>query len=158
MAKDGQNIVPKWVAPEEEQEPYESRRSQTFTSRPLILLANFFTPPPRLWAALTEAIINKDMEKATEAKSAVEDAQRDLRCKREEQGWEHSPRFFTQKGTQWVPKILCVLLSAGPPSLTFSLSPRFCFVNFRVPHDPEQATAVVREWIWPSNRERLPLR
>ncbi|KAI0353174.1 Oxysterol-binding protein, partial [Trametes cingulata] len=49
--KDGQNIAPKWVAPEEEQEPNESRR---------------------LWSKLTKAIVAKDMDAATEAKTAVE--------------------------------------------------------------------------------------
>ena len=47
------------------------------------------------------------MEAATEAKAAVEDAQRDLRKKREESGEQHVPRFFEQnKAGQWVPKIL----------------------------------------------------
>ena len=45
------------------------------------------------------------MEKATEAKSAVEDVQRELRRKREESGAKHTPRFFEQKEGRWVPKI-----------------------------------------------------
>ena len=60
--KDGSKMAPKWVAPESEQDEYESRR---------------------LWLDLTKAIANKDMEAATTAKSAVENAQRELRTKRE---------------------------------------------------------------------------
>ena len=33
-AKDGQNIAPKWVAPEDEQEPNESRRCAHSPSHP----------------------------------------------------------------------------------------------------------------------------
>ena len=58
--KDGQNITSKWVPPEDQQEANESRR---------------------LWKDLTAAISEKDMDKATTAKSAVEDAQREQRKK-----------------------------------------------------------------------------
>ena len=81
--KDGQKIAPKWVAPEDEQEPNESRR---------------------LWARLTRAIVAKDMDAATEAKSAVEDAQRDQRRRMEERGEVHVPRFFHLRDGRWVPK------------------------------------------------------
>ncbi|KAL0065682.1 Oxysterol-binding protein OBPa [Marasmius tenuissimus] len=100
--KDGQNICPKWVAPEEEQEPNESRR---------------------LWLKLTQAIATKDMEAATEAKSAVEDAQREQRRKMEESGKKHVPRFFELRDGRWEPKL-------------------------KIPTDPEEATKTVREWIW----------
>ncbi|KAK1229554.1 Oxysterol-binding protein OBPa [Marasmius sp. AFHP31] len=100
--KDGQNVCPKWVAPEEEQEPNESRR---------------------LWLKLTQAIATKDMEAATEAKSAVEDAQREQRRKMEESGKKHVPRFFELKDGRWEPKL-------------------------KIPTDPEEATKTVREWIW----------
>jgi len=108
--KDGQTISPKWVPPEEEQELNESRR---------------------LWRELTAAIVTKDMEAATQAKSAVEDAQRDQRRKREEKGEKHVPRFFEQKEGQWMPKL-------------------------DVPNDPEAAISAVREWIFGSIRSGTP--
>jgi len=102
--KDGDNVSPKWVPPEDQQEPNESRR---------------------LWRDLTAAIVSKDMEAATDAKSAVEDAQREQRRKMEENGTKHVPRFFALKDGHWVPKI-------------------------NVPSDPEAATAAIQEWIWAS--------
>ena len=88
VQKDGQKIAPKWVAPEEEQEPNESRR---------------------LWTRLTQAINARDMDAATEAKSAVEESQREERRRREESGAAHVPRFFQQKDGRWVPLFVYVL-------------------------------------------------
>jgi len=102
--KDGQNVSPKWVPAEDEQEPNESRR---------------------LWSALTEAIQLKDMERATIAKTSVEDAQREQRRKREESGEEHVPRFFEMVNGRWLPKLT-------------------------VPKDPQEATKAVEEWIFPT--------
>ncbi|KZT08937.1 Oxysterol-binding protein [Laetiporus sulphureus 93-53] len=103
VKKDGDKIAPKWVAPEDEQEPNESRR---------------------LWAKLTQAIVAKDMLAATEAKTAVEESQRELRRRREESGEKFIPRFFRQdKEGRWVPKIT-------------------------LPEDPQEAVEVVRNWIW----------
>ncbi|KAJ3862425.1 MAG: hypothetical protein NXY57DRAFT_999089 [Lentinula lateritia] len=102
--KDGQAVSPKWVPPEDQQEPNESRR---------------------LWTQLTQAIIAKDMEAATDAKSAVEDAQRESRKKLDESGKAHVPRFFVQKDGRWVPKL-------------------------QIPKDPKEATAAVRQWIFGS--------
>ncbi|KDN46049.1 hypothetical protein RSAG8_04556, partial [Rhizoctonia solani AG-8 WAC10335] len=100
-----EKIVEKFVYPEEEQEPNESQR---------------------LWTKLTDAIHHKDMEAATDAKSAVENAQREAARKREETGMKHVPRFFEQnKAGQWVPKIL-----GGIP-----------------PHS-DAAVKYVQEWIW----------
>lgn len=102
--KDGQNIAPKYVAPEEEQEPYESRR---------------------LWQKLTQAIEARDMEAATEAKSAVEDAQRELRRRREERGEMFSPRYFDLHNGRWQPKL-------------------------SIPNDASSsAIETVENWIWP---------
>jgi len=100
--KDGQVFAEKWVAPESEQEPNESRR---------------------LWAKLTKAIESKDMEAATEAKTEVEDSQREDKRKRDEGGKAYVPRFFEQRNGQWTPK-------------------------FSVPDDPKKAVAAVQEWIW----------
>ncbi|KAF8523108.1 hypothetical protein BU17DRAFT_43974 [Hysterangium stoloniferum] len=100
---DQSKIVPKTVADESEQEPNESRR---------------------LWTHLTDAIAEKNMERAQEAKSAVEDAQRDLRKQLEERGEKHTPRFFTQQSDgRWLPKI-------------------------QLPDNPEEMVAAVQQWIW----------
>ncbi|KAI8328241.1 hypothetical protein BC941DRAFT_445352 [Chlamydoabsidia padenii] len=68
--------VPKTVLPEEQQEEYESRK---------------------LWSKLTEAIKNRDMEGATDAKTAVEDHQRQLAKERETKGTVWKPRFFEEE-------------------------------------------------------------
>ncbi|EAU93331.2 oxysterol-binding protein family [Coprinopsis cinerea okayama7 len=101
--KDGQNICPKWVPPESEQAPNESRR---------------------LWSDLTQAIIAKDMERATDAKSFVETAQREDRRIREERGEEHIPKYFELRDGRWVPK-------------------------FVLPKDSVEATKAVEQWIFP---------
>ncbi|KAF8575920.1 Oxysterol-binding protein [Ramaria rubella] len=105
-ANSGQgNIAPKVVQSESEQEPQESRR---------------------LWQHLTEAIGEKNMERAQEAKSAVEDAQRELRKKREENGERHVPRFFSQgPDGRWLPRI-------------------------QLPDNPEEVTIAVQQWMWAS--------
>ena len=73
----------------------------------------------RLWTRLTRAIVAKDMDAATEAKTAVEDAQRETRRNLEERGDTHVPRFFHLKDGRWVPKLACV----PPPSFpSFLLS------------------------------------
>ncbi|KAI0762357.1 Oxysterol-binding protein [Fomes fomentarius] len=102
--KDGQNIAPKWVAPEDEQEVNESRR---------------------LWTRLTRAIVAKDMDAATEAKTAVEESQREVRKKMEERGEVHVPRFFHLKDGRWVPKL-------------------------SLPNNPQEAVEVVQKFIWPT--------
>ncbi|KAH8120721.1 oxysterol-binding protein family [Phellopilus nigrolimitatus] len=102
----GKRVAEKLVAPEDEQEPNESRR---------------------LWSNLTEAILDKNMEAATDAKSAVEDAQREDRRRRDENGDEFVPRFFEKRDGRWMPKI-------------------------QIPDDAEGATKVIQEWIWPSSR------
>jgi len=98
--KHGSDVAPKWVAPEDEQEPYESRR---------------------LWRDLTRAILAKDMDAATESKTAVENAQRELRTT----GVKHVTRFFELRDgdSRWVPRI-------------------------QLPQDPQEATATVQAWIW----------
>ncbi|PCH33124.1 Oxysterol-binding protein [Wolfiporia cocos MD-104 SS10] len=105
VKKDGGKIAPKWVAVEEEQEPNESRR---------------------LWSKLTQAIVAKDMDAATEAKTAVEESQRELRRQREESGQKYIPRFFQQDSDErWGPKIA-------------------------LPEDPQEAVEAVKAWIWSS--------
>lgn len=107
-AKDGQNIAPKYVPDIEQQEPYESRR---------------------LWKDLTQAIEERNMERATEAKSAVEDAQRELRRKREESGEKFVPRYFERHDGRWEPKL-------------------------KIPRDDSsEAIDAVQTWIWPPKAE-----
>jgi len=72
---------------------------------PLLFLSAHSNLDCRLWSHLTEAILSKDMEQATLAKTAVEDAQRDLRKKREESGEVHTPRFFEIVNGRWMPKL-----------------------------------------------------
>lgn len=58
-----------------------------------------------LWNDLTQAIEERNMERATEAKSAVEDAQRELRRKREESGEKFISRYFERRDGRWEPKL-----------------------------------------------------
>lgn len=77
-------IVPKTVLPENEQEPYESRR---------------------LWSGLTKAIKNSDMYAATEEKTKIEEYQRELARQREATGEQHQMRFFKAVGQKFMPKL-----------------------------------------------------
>ncbi|WFD42784.1 hypothetical protein MPSI1_001434 [Malassezia psittaci] len=72
---DAHNVqtVPKEVPPLENQEPNESQR---------------------LWATVTEGIKTKNMDLATEAKTAIEEAQREQARQRESEGKPWTPRFF----------------------------------------------------------------
>ena len=109
VAKDGQKIAPKWVAPEEEQEPNESRRSVV---RFLLMYTAANGNLHSLWAKLTAAIIDKNMDRATEAKTAVEEGQRELRRQREEGSEQYVSRFFAQnKDGRWIPKFVYVIVS-----------------------------------------------
>jgi oxysterol-binding protein-related protein 8 len=54
-----------------------------------------------LWHDLTQAILAKDMDAATEAKAAVENAQRELRAT----GVRHTTRFFELRDNRWIPRI-----------------------------------------------------
>jgi len=74
----------KTIRPESEQEEFESQR---------------------LWSKVTRGIKEKNLELATEAKSAIEDAQRQAVKEREEKGETWAPRFFVAKGDKYFPKI-----------------------------------------------------
>ncbi|KAH7104257.1 Oxysterol-binding protein [Auriculariales sp. MPI-PUGE-AT-0066] len=103
--------APKSVAPESEQEPNESRR---------------------LWSGLTRAIGEKNMEMATESKTAVEESQREVRRIRDESAQKHVTRFFELQDGRWMPKLR--------PS--------------NIPSDPAEAAKVVYAFIW---AERPPV-
>ncbi|KAF9329720.1 hypothetical protein BGZ91_000434 [Linnemannia elongata] len=70
-------INPKIIAPEDQQEPNESRR---------------------LWSKLTAALKVNNQDLATTEKSKVEDAQRADTKERDERGLPHVPRYFESDG------------------------------------------------------------
>lgn len=76
--------VQKSVTSEDQQAPNESRR---------------------LWTRVTAAIKAKDLDAATDAKSAIEEAQRESARQREAKGETFKPRFFkpSGKGGEWRP-------------------------------------------------------
>lgn len=94
----GAAIAPKSVRPESEQAPNESRR---------------------LWAEVTKAIQNKDMNAATEHKTAIEDAQRRATREREENNLDFVPRFFAYDETvgRYVPRIKALPASFQAPAV-----------------------------------------
>ena len=95
--------APKFVVPESEQETNESRRQ---------------------WAGLTKAIGDKNMDAATESKTAVEESQREVRRKREESGQKYVPRYFELRDGRWMPKLRYVISSRKHvrPQLTTTLN------------------------------------
>ncbi|GAA5885622.1 hypothetical protein JCM16303_001487 [Sporobolomyces ruberrimus] len=77
------SLTEKSVTPEAQQQPNESRR---------------------LWSRVTQAIKQNDIDAATDAKTAIEDAQRESARLREEKGEKFVPKFFklSEKG-EWRP-------------------------------------------------------
>ena len=76
------------------------------------------------------------MERATAAKTAVEERERELRRVREESGQVHVQRFFAQnKEGRWIPKFSYVSRPACLSYRTYSLLPSVVFVESRAtPH------------------------
>jgi hypothetical protein len=68
---------------------------------------------------VTAAIAAKDLDAATNAKSTIEDAQRDLAAQRETNGTVFQPHYFKLATDQWVPDFMCV-----PPSCFAQLAER----------------------------------
>jgi hypothetical protein len=62
----------------------------------------------RLWAKVTEAIKKNDQDAATDAKSAIEDRQREIAKQREHSGETWKPRFFTIRNDEHRPLVECV--------------------------------------------------
>lgn len=54
---------------------------------------------------MTEGIKEKNLDKATDNKTAIEDAQRQRVREREEKGETWTPRFFVQRGEKFYPKM-----------------------------------------------------
>lgn len=62
-------------------------------------------PCARLWSKVTEGIKEKNLDKATESKTAIEDAQRQRVKEREEKNATWQPKFFVQSGEKFVPRV-----------------------------------------------------
>ena len=77
-------VVQKQVPPIDQQMPNESQR---------------------LWLKVTEGIMSRDMNKATEAKSAIEDSQREDAQEREKQGIMWKPKFFALHNDRYIPML-----------------------------------------------------
>ncbi|CAI2178999.1 8767_t:CDS:2 [Funneliformis geosporum] len=73
-------IYPKIVTPEEEQEENESRR---------------------LWSKVTNALIGRNLDLATEEKTLIEDNQRNEAKLREAEGIDWRPRFFLSENDEF---------------------------------------------------------
>lgn len=85
------------------------------------------------------------MERATEAKCTVEDAQRELRRRREESGESFIPRYFERRDGRWEPKLKCVALRHPGTCIDTSHS---------IPRDDSSAAIdAVQTWIWPPTAE-----
>ena len=91
------SAVQKEVPPFEHQEPIESQR---------------------LWATVTEGIKKKNMGLATEAKTAIEEAQREQARQREAEGKSWSPHFFKLlPDGRYVPKLEALPQPYHPPNV-----------------------------------------
>lgn len=58
-----------------------------------------------MWSKVTEGIKEKNLDKATESKSAIEEAQRQRVREREEKNETWQPKYFVQKGEKFYPKV-----------------------------------------------------
>lgn len=72
-------MLPKEVLPEEQQNEYESRR---------------------LWSKVSQALIKRNLDLATDEKTKIEDLQRKLRSEREHRDEEWTPNFFKLKNDE----------------------------------------------------------
>ena len=100
-----ETISPKVVAPEAEQEEFESRRfvehrSCTCRKEPNIdhMLVDFFF---RLWSKVTKGLTTRNLDFATMEKTVIEDNQRTIVKDRAAKGTQWELRFFTQYGDGW---------------------------------------------------------
>jgi len=87
-----QKPAPLKVAPVEEQDPWESRRA---------------------WAGVIDALEHGDMQRTSDAKSKVEQAQREWRRKEEAESRPWQPKFFIRSHTDDVFERLASASSAG---------------------------------------------
>lgn len=101
-----------------------------------------------MWSKLTRAIVAKDMDAATEAKTAVEESQREARRRMDERGEVHVPRFFQERNGRWEPKLQCVSSLPSSSPVSFDLYRLTC--AFRLPSNPQEAIQAVEKFIWPT--------
>ncbi|BGP02164.1 Oxysterol-binding protein-like protein 7 [Rhodotorula toruloides] len=108
------DVVQKSVSPEDQQSPNESRR---------------------LWAKVTAAIKAKDLDAATDAKTEIEETQREAARERESRGESWQPKYFkpTGKGGEWRPAFA---LPAGDKSVQVEAVRQFVYGS-----DPEPPAA-----------------
>ncbi|GAA6031609.1 hypothetical protein JCM8097_006547 [Rhodosporidiobolus ruineniae] len=112
-------VMPKSVSPEDQQQPFESRR---------------------LWSKVTAAIKAKDLDAATEAKTQIEDQQREAAREREAKGETFQPRFFkpTGKNGEWRPAFS---LPAGDKASKREAVRQFVYGSDPEPPFPSSASA-----------------
>lgn len=131
----------KSVSPEHQQAPNESRR---------------------LWTKVTAAIKAKDLDAATDAKTEIEDAQREAAREREAKGEQWAPRFFkpTGKGGEWRPAFRCVLalrcssaLSRASCASSQADGRTRCGARSLSQGDKASQREAVRAWIYGSDPE-----
>jgi hypothetical protein len=91
------------------------------------------------------------MDAATESKTTVENAQREVRAT----GVKHTTRFFELRDDNcWVPRIQCVVCLVSSHRLLVRLVPtlkrkiKCSYYCRRLPQDPQEATAAVQAWVW----------
>jgi len=90
-----QTPAPLKVAPTQEQDPWESRRA---------------------WAGVIDALEHGDMQRTSDAKSKIEQAQREWRKKEEAEGRPWQPKFFVRSRTDEIFERLASASSAGQHS------------------------------------------
>ncbi len=59
----------------------------------------------RLWSKVTQGILQSNMDQASTEKHNIEENQRNLLKKRQENNKEWEPRFFKQEGNEWILKL-----------------------------------------------------
>ena len=70
----------------------------------------------RLWAKVTEGIKEKNMEKATQYKTEIEEAQREAARQRQTTGQAWQPRFFIVHGDRFIPNMSALPEMYCPPA------------------------------------------
>lgn len=77
--------------------------SSTRVQTKLTLLLLLLQLKKRLWSKVTAAIKTNNLEAATDAKTEIEDAQREATREREEKGETWKPRFFELRNGEYRP-------------------------------------------------------
>lgn len=96
----------------------------------------------RLWSGVTAAIKKKDLDAATDAKTAIEDAQRESARQREEKNEKFDPKYFVLEDDEWRPKIRCANSTAPAPDTSTDA------LHARLPKDRKEADAEVQRFIF----------